>query len=111
MSANSERPEHARSSPGRAPVRQFPPPAVLAETVAARSAAGHDWVREQGRAGEPTARTTASPASRPRFWTRSCQTNGNRVAAARRLGLARATLRKLIALYRTAEDAGDETEE
>ena len=39
------------------------------------------------------------------------QTNHNRVAAARRLGLARATLRKLLSKYRTPEEAGPEEEE
>jgi two-component system nitrogen regulation response regulator GlnG len=39
------------------------------------------------------------------------QTNNNRVAAARRLGLARATLRKLIARYRAPEEAGPEDDE
>jgi two-component system nitrogen regulation response regulator GlnG len=39
------------------------------------------------------------------------QTSNNRVASARRLGLARATLRKLIAKYRAPEEAGAEDEE
>jgi two-component system nitrogen regulation response regulator GlnG len=39
------------------------------------------------------------------------QTNNNRVASARRLGLARATLRKLIARYRAPEEAAEADEE
>ena len=39
------------------------------------------------------------------------QTNNNRVASARRLGLARATLRKLIAKYRAPDEAGAEDED
>ena len=39
------------------------------------------------------------------------QTNNNRVAASRRLGLARATLRKLIAKYRAPEEADADDEE
>ena len=69
-----------------------------------------DWVREQGRhPDEPTEMydrflQLTEPALLDEVLQ---QTGNNRVAAARRLGLARATLRKLLAKYRPAE-ANDE---
>ena len=95
---------------------QFPPPAAVGgpATIAARlGSLVRDWVREQGQEAEPTALyddllATVEP---PLLDEVLRQTNGNRVSAARRLGLARATLRKLIARYRAAEEAGDDTEE
>jgi two-component system, NtrC family, nitrogen regulation response regulator GlnG len=94
----------------------FPPPAAVGgpETVAARlGSLVRDWVREQGQGAEPTALYDGLLAcvEPPLLDEVLRQTNGNRVSAARRLGLARATLRKLIARYRAAEEAGDETEE
>lgn len=94
----------------------FPAPATIggAETVAERiGALVRDWVRERSQTGEPSELydellKCVEPALLDEVLR---QTNNNRVASARRLGLARATLRKLIAKYRTAEEAGAEDEE
>jgi two-component system nitrogen regulation response regulator GlnG len=95
----------------------FPPPSAVggAETVAQKiGALVRDWVREraQGEA-EPTELydgllRCVEPALLDEVLR---QTNNNRVASARRLGLARATLRKLIAKYRAPEEVGTEDEE
>src|SRR5262245_60582049 len=95
----------------------FPPPAAVggAETVAQKiGALVRDWVRErsQGEA-EPTELydellKCVEPALLDEVLR---QTNNNRVASARRLGLARATLRKLIAKYRAPEEAGAEEDD
>jgi two-component system nitrogen regulation response regulator GlnG len=95
----------------------FPPPAAVggAETMSQRiGALVRDWVREQSQ-GEAEPKELydemlkcVEPALLDEVLR---QTNNNRVAAARRLGLARATLRKLIAKYRAPEEAdGDEEE-
>jgi two-component system nitrogen regulation response regulator GlnG len=94
----------------------FPPPVTVgAETVAQKiGALVRDWVRERSQgAAEPTELydemlKCVEPALLDEVLR---QTNNNRVASARRLGLARATLRKLIAKYRTPEEAGAEDEE
>ena len=69
-----------------------------------------DWVREKSQAGEPTELyddllKCVEPALLDEVLR---QTNNNRVAASRRLGLARATLRKLITRYRAPEEADEE---
>ena len=94
----------------------FPPPAAVGgpETVAQRiGALVRDWVREQSQGAEPTELydellRCVEPALLDEVLQ---QTNNNRVASARRLGLARATLRKLIAKYRAPDEAGAEEDE
>jgi two-component system nitrogen regulation response regulator GlnG len=94
----------------------FPPPAAVggSETVAQKiGALVRDWVRERSQGAEPTELydellKCVEPALLDEVLR---QTNTNRVASARRLGLARATLRKLIAKYRTPEEAGADEEE
>jgi DNA-binding protein Fis len=95
----------------------FPPPVTVggAETVAERiGLLVRDWVRERSQGEkEPTELydellRCVEPALLDEVLR---QTNNNRVASARRLGLARATLRKLIAKYRAPEEAGAEEEE
>jgi two-component system, NtrC family, nitrogen regulation response regulator GlnG len=89
----------------------FPPPVNVggAETVAERiGLLVRDWVRERSQGEkEPTELydellKCVEPALLDEVLR---QTNNNRVASARRLGLARATLRKLIAKYRAPEEA------
>jgi two-component system nitrogen regulation response regulator GlnG len=96
----------------------FPPPAAVggAESVAAKiGALVRDWVRERSQGQKEPAELyeellkCVEPALLDEILR---QTNNNRVAAARRLGLARATLRKLIARYRPPEEAeADEGDE
>jgi two-component system, NtrC family, nitrogen regulation response regulator GlnG len=94
----------------------FPPPAAIGgpETVAQRiGALVRDWVRERSQASEPSELydellRCVEPALLDEVLR---QTNSNRVASARRLGLARATLRKLMAKYRAADEAGAEEDE
>ncbi|HKB04493.1 MAG TPA: sigma-54 dependent transcriptional regulator [Gemmataceae bacterium] len=95
----------------------FPPPVSVggAETVAERiGQLVRDWVRERSQGEkEPTdlydeMLKCVEPALLDEVLR---QTNNNRVASARRLGLARATLRKLIAKYRAPEEAGADEEE
>jgi two-component system nitrogen regulation response regulator GlnG len=96
----------------------FPPPVSVTgvETVAERiGALVRDWVRERSQGDkEPTELYDEmlkfiEPALLDEVLR---QTNNNRVAASRRLGLARATLRKLMARYRPAEaEAEGEGEE
>jgi two-component system nitrogen regulation response regulator GlnG len=94
----------------------FPPPAAVGgvQTVAQQiGALVRDWVREKAQGGEPTdlydeMLKCIEPALLDEVLR---QTNNNRVAASRRLGLARATLRKLIARYRAPEEAEADDEE
>jgi two-component system nitrogen regulation response regulator GlnG len=95
----------------------FPPPVTVggAETVAQKiGALVRDWVRErsQGEAEPADLYDEMLRCVEPALLDEVLrQTNNNRVASARRLGLARATLRKLIAKYRTSEEAGPDDEE
>jgi len=94
----------------------FPPPVSVGgvETLAQKiGAMVRDWVRERSQGIEPTELydemlRCVEPALLDEVLR---QTSNNRVAASRRLGLARATLRKLIAKYRTVEEAGADEEE
>jgi two-component system nitrogen regulation response regulator GlnG len=95
----------------------FPPPAAVggAETVAQRiGALVRDWVRERSQGEKEPADLydellrCVEPALLDEVLR---QTSNNRVAASRRLGLARATLRKLMARYRPAEEADADGEE
>ena len=94
----------------------FPLPAAVggAETIDERiGSLVRDWVRERSQGTEPSELyddllKCVEPALLDEVLR---QTNNNRVASARRLGLARATLRKLIAKYRTAEEAGAEEDD
>ena len=93
----------------------FPPPVSVsgAETLGQRlGALVRDWVREQAQhAAEPTELydRLLHLVEPPLLDEALHQTGNNRVAAARRLGLARATLRKLMAKYRPADvDAEDD---
>ncbi|HEX3148244.1 MAG TPA: sigma-54 dependent transcriptional regulator [Gemmataceae bacterium] len=94
----------------------FPPPATLGgpETITQRiGALVRDWVRERSQGAEPKELydellCCVEPALLDEVLR---QTNNNRVASARRLGLARATLRKLMARYRAPEEAGTEEED
>jgi two-component system, NtrC family, nitrogen regulation response regulator GlnG len=112
--------EHAAIIARSGPVRpeQFPPPVAVGgvETVAQRiGALVRDWVRErsQGEAEPKELYDDMLKCVEPALLDEVLrQTNNNRVAAARRLGLARATLRKLMAKYRPPEEAnGDDGEE
>jgi two-component system nitrogen regulation response regulator GlnG len=95
----------------------FPPPAAVggAESVAEKiGGLVRDWVRErsQGKTEPAELYDDLLKCVEPALLDEVLrQTNNNRVAAARRLGLARATLRKLLAKYRTLEEAGDEEED
>ena len=94
----------------------FPPPVTVggAETVAQKiGALVRDWVRERSQGAEPAdlydeMLKCVEPALLDEVLR---QTNNNRVAASRRLGLARATLRKLISRYRAPDEAGADDEE
>jgi two-component system nitrogen regulation response regulator GlnG len=111
--------EHAAIVARSGPLRpdQFPPPVTVggAETVAQRiGSLVRDWVRERSQGEkEPTELyddmlKCVEPALLDEVLR---QTSNNRVAAARRLGLARATLRKLIAKYRPPEEADPDDDE
>ncbi len=111
--------EHAAIVARGGPLRpdNFPPPVTVggAETLTQRiGALVRDWVRERSQGEiEPNELYDemlkfVEPALLDEVLR---QTNNNRVAAARRLGLARATLRKLIAKYRAPEEADVEEEE
>jgi two-component system nitrogen regulation response regulator GlnG len=95
----------------------FPPPAAVggAESVAEKiGSLVRDWVRErsQGKTEPAELYDELLKCVEPALLDEVLrQTNNNRVAASRRLGLARATLRKLLAKYRTPEEAGDEEED
>ena len=73
-----------------------------------------DWVRERSQGeGEPKELydellKCVEPALLDEVLR---QTNNNRVASARRLGLARATLRKLMAKYRPPDEADQDEDE
>jgi two-component system, NtrC family, nitrogen regulation response regulator GlnG len=94
----------------------FPPPAAVGGVQTLAQQIGslvRDWVRERAQGGEPTELyddllKCVEPALLDEVLR---QTNNNRVASARRLGLARATLRKLISRYRAPEEAGADEEE
>jgi two-component system nitrogen regulation response regulator GlnG len=95
----------------------FPPPVTVggAETVAQKiGALVRDWVRERSQGDvEPKELydellRCVEPALLDEIMR---QTNNNRVASARRLGLARATLRKLMAKYRPPDEVGDDDDE
>ena len=92
----------------------FPPPVSVtgAETLGQRlGGLVRDWVREQAQQpGEPTEMyDRLLQLVEPALLDEALQQTGNnRVAAARRLGLARATLRKLMAKYRPAEADAEE---
>jgi two-component system, NtrC family, nitrogen regulation response regulator GlnG len=96
----------------------FPPPASTAgaETLPMRiGALIHEWVRERIQSAADT-----EPANLydellkcvepPLLDEVLRQLDGNRLAAARWLGLARATLRKMIQAYRPPDEAGDEAD-
>ena len=95
----------------------FPPPAAVggAESVAEKiGSLVRDWVRErsQGKTEPAELYDELLKCVEPALLDEVLrQTNNNRVAASRRLGLARATLRKLLAKYRTPEEAADEEED
>ena len=111
--------EHAAIVARGGPLRpdHFPPPAAIGgpETVDQRlGALVRDWVRDasQGEAEPAHLYDALLACIEPALLDEVLrQTNNNRVAAARRLGLARATLRKLLSKYRTPEEAGPEEEE
>ncbi|WP_020475366.1 sigma-54-dependent transcriptional regulator [Zavarzinella formosa] len=92
----------------------FPPPVSVmgAETLSQRiGGLVRDWVRDQAQhTEEPTELYDKMlQLTEPALLDEALQQTGNnRVAAARRLGLARATLRKLLTKYRPAEAADDE---
>jgi two-component system nitrogen regulation response regulator GlnG len=91
----------------------FPPPVNVggAETLSERlGALVRDWVRERSQgAAEPTELydELLKSVEPPLLDEVLRQTNNNRVASARRLGLARATLRKLMARYRPVDEADE----
>lgn len=93
----------------------FPPPVSVtgAETLDQRlGGLVRDWVREQAQhPAEPTEMydRLLGLVEPPLLDETLQQTGNNRVAAARRLGLARATLRKLMAKYRPADADEDDT--
>jgi len=95
----------------------FPPPVAVggAETVAERiGELVRDWVRErsQGQVEPAGLYDELLRFMEPALLDEVLrQTNSNRVAASRRLGLARATLRKLIAKYRAPEEAAEDEDE
>ena len=108
--------EHAAIVARGGPIRpeQFPPPILPADRTESTSdrlaAAVREWVRDQ-------TTNDASAELYQRLLTKLepvligevlRDLDGNRVATARRLGLARATLRKLIRKYDLAPDGGDE---
>jgi two-component system nitrogen regulation response regulator GlnG len=86
-----------------------------AETVAQRiGALVRDWVRErsQGDSAPTELYDEMLKCVEPALLDEVLrQTNNNRVVSARRLGLARATLRKLMAKYRPPEDADADDDE
>lgn len=93
----------------------FPPPVSVsgAETLDERIAGLiRDWVKEHGHGTEePTELydrflSLVEPVLLDEVLK---QTNNNRLVAARRLGLARATLRKLISKYRPSDPVDDES--
>lgn len=111
--------EHAAIVARGGPLRpeHFPSPVMIggAESIGQRiGSLVRDWVREQSQSEtEPKELyddilKCVEPALLDEVLR---QTNNNRVAAARRLGLARATLRKLIAKYRAPEEVDAEDEE
>src|SRR5262249_42174293 len=113
--------EHATIVAGGGPLRpeHFPPPTPgpsQAGVEAQRASAVRAWVAGGGRSakgGEPADRhaaliTGVEPALGGEVLGR---VQGNRLAAARWLGLARATVRKLIARYLPAEGPDRDAEE